>query len=74
MLQPLLVPAQLALGINLFVPSGNAIYEVTGLGSGDDPEVELKRCAYDGTLVEPTILTTFSSMQANQYLPITAYS
>ena len=71
MTQPLLVPAQLELGGHLYVPSGNAIYEIHGLGGGDNPDVELKRCAYDGSLVEPTILTNFANMQANNYLVIT---
>lgn len=74
MLQPLTVPAQLVLGINLFVPSANAVYEVTGLGGGDNPDVEIKRCGYDGSMVAPTILTNFNNLQVNNYLVITANS
>lgn len=71
MLEPLQVPAQTQIGVNLYVPSGNAIYEIVDVqGWSDDPDVTLKRCAYDGTLVEPTITETFSSLQTNNYLVI----
>lgn len=70
MLEPLQVPAQLVLGKNLFVPSMNAIFAITGLGGGDNPEIELQRCGYDGTLVEPYLYQTFETMQANNYLVI----
>lgn len=71
MLEPLQVPAQTQPHVNLYVPSGNAIYEIVDVqGYADDPEVTLKRCAYDGTLVEPTIVKLFSELQANNYLVI----
>ena len=74
MLNRLVTPAQIQLGVNLYCPSENAIYEVRDIqGDSLHPDVTLNRCLYDGNLSGNPIVINYDSMYAN-YLAITAYS
>ena len=71
MLEPLSTPAQTQIGVNLYVPSQNAVYHITDVqGWSDDPEITVKRCNYDGTLAEPQFTFLFSSLQSCNFLVV----
>ena len=74
MIQRLVTPAQLILGINLYCPTDNAIYEIVDIqGDSLHPDVTLKRCLYDGTLCSIPLIVNYDNMYAS-YMPITANS
>ena len=74
MLERITVPAQLYLGINVFCPADNAIYEITDIqGDSLHPDVTLKRCLYDSTLSQASISVNFDDMYPN-YMTIMANS
>lgn len=74
MLNKLVVPAQLQIGVNLFCPTDNAIYEITNVqGDSLHPDVTMKRCLYNETLCQVPIVVNYDNMAYN-YMPISANS